>query len=64
MKEYNPFTLTFGKQPLRLIAREETINTVLDVFDAEHSVSQTYMVEGIRGSGKTVFITKIVMKAL
>ena len=59
MKDYNPFTLTFGKQPLRLIAREETINTVLDVFDAEHSVSQTYMVEGIRGSGKTVFMTKI-----
>ena len=59
MKADNPFTLTFGKQPSEYISRYEDTNTILSTFLAEHPVSQTYLIEGIRGSGKTVLMTAI-----
>ena len=59
MKKDNPFTLTFGKQPDEYIARYESTNTILSTFEADHVVSQTYLIEGIRGSGKTVLMTSI-----
>ena len=54
----NPFTLTFGKQPDSYIIRYENTNTIIDTF-SNSSLSQTYMIEGIRGSGKTVLMTAI-----
>ena len=59
MSNYNPFTLTFGKQPHLLIKRNDAIKSVTDMYNAEHSVAQTYLIEGIRGSGKTVLMTTI-----
>ena len=59
MKEPNPFTLTFGKQPLEYISRYESIGTIRTAFEAEHPVTQVYLVEGIRGSGKTVLMTSV-----
>ena len=64
MKRDNPFTLTFGKQPSRYIERYENTDTIVDVFDAENPVSQTYLIEGIRGSGKTVLMTSITKELL
>lgn len=54
----NPFTLTFGKLPDSFIERYENTNKIIDTFN-NTSVSQTYLIEGIRGSGKTVLMTHI-----
>ena len=54
----NPFTLTFGKQPDSYIFRYENTSKIIETF-ANSSLSQTYLIEGIRGSGKTVLMTAI-----
>ena len=59
MKKNNPFTLTFGKQPNEYISRYENTDTILSTFEAENPISQAYLIEGIRGSGKTVLMTSI-----
>lgn len=58
MAKSNPFTLTFGKKPENFIARYESTETILDTF-RNTSLSQTYLIEGVRGSGKTVLMTAI-----
>ena len=55
----NPFTITFGKQPNKLISRHEDTDEIISTFDAENAVSQTFLIEGIRGSGKTVLMTTV-----
>lgn len=52
----NPFSLTFGVIPELFIKREEIKSTVLSTFNAEKSVSNTYILTGVRGSGKTVML--------
>ena len=59
MKKDNPFTLTFGIEPSEYIARYENTETIISTFTANHPVSQTYMIEGVRGTGKTVMMTRI-----
>lgn len=59
MKKGNPFTLTFGKQPSEYIERYEAKDTVVSTFEDDRPVSQTFLIEGIRGSGKTVLMTSI-----
>ena len=54
----NPFTLTFGKQPDNYIFRHENSNRIIEAF-SNSSLSQTYLIEGLRGSGKTVLMTSI-----
>ena len=58
-KKRNPFTLTFGKKPNRLILRREKTEQIIDDFMADNPVSQVYLIEGIRGSGKTVLMTTV-----
>lgn len=53
----NPFTLTFGKEPYTYITRYEDLDTITETFRAERPVTQTMLIEGIRGSGKTVLMT-------
>lgn len=55
----NPFTLTFGKKPSLLINRGPERDRILEMFSGEHALAQTYMIEGIRGSGKTVLMTMV-----
>lgn len=62
MGKNNPYTLTFGKEPTQLIARATQSQQVIDSFLSEPSAQQVYMVTGIRGSGKTVFMTEIARK--
>ena len=59
MKKNNPFTLTFGKQPNEYISRYENTDMVISTFEAENPISQAYLIEGIRGSGKTVLMTTV-----
>ncbi len=58
----NPFILTFGKEPFEVISRNAQKNLVLDAFLSEPSSQQLFMITGIRGSGKTVFMTEIAKK--
>ncbi len=59
MKENNPYTLTFGIEPSEMIQRFDDTSAIISCFDAPKPVSQTYLIEGIRGSGKTVLMTYI-----
>ena len=54
-----PFTVTFGKQPNKQISRYEDIDRIISTFDSKNAVSQTFLIEGIRGSGKTVLMTTV-----
>lgn len=59
MAESNPYTLAFGKAPLQYISRSIPQNEVIEAFTAEHPSQQVYMVTGVRGTGKTVFLTEV-----
>ncbi len=62
MSGSNPFTITFGKRPNTQINRYEDIDIILSTFTSENPVSQTFLIEGIRGSGKTVLMTTVAAK--
>ena len=55
----NPYSLAFGKTPEQIISRTTDRMQVLDMFDGQHPSHQAYMITGVRGSGKTVFMTNI-----
>lgn len=55
----NPYTLVFGKEPKELISRNSGINDIICQFDDEDPTQQIYMITGVRGSGKTVFMTTL-----
>ena len=59
MAKTNPFTLTFGKSPNEIISRYEYVNEITGTFNSENPISHAYLIEGIRGSGKTVLMTSI-----
>lgn len=59
MRRDNPFTLTFGKQPNQFITRYEDMDNIMEAFASETPLSQAYLIEGIRGSGKTVLMTAV-----
>ena len=55
----NPFTITFGKQPNKYISRYEDTDKIISTFSAENPVAQSFLIAGIRGSGKTVLMTAV-----
>ena len=55
----NPFSLSFGKEPVNVISREKQINEIIEGFASENPEFQTCMITGVRGSGKTVFMTEV-----
>ena len=55
----NPYTLTFGKLPDQMIERISQTEEVVSTFRSNPPVQQTYIITGIRGSGKTVFMSSI-----
>ena len=59
MKKNNPFTLAFGKPPVRLINRYADIDNIITTFDADYTISYTYLIEGVRGGGKTVLMSSV-----
>ncbi len=60
MKSNNPFTLTFGKQPATLINRKlENADEIISTFEAENPVTQTYLISGVRGSGKSALLAEV-----
>lgn len=55
----NPFSLSFGKEPVNAISREKTLNDIVEGFCAENPEFQVCMITGVRGSGKTVLMTEV-----
>ena len=55
----NPYSLVFGKLPSNNIPRIVEIKEIIDAFENEPPNQQIFMVSGLRGSGKTVFMTEL-----
>lgn len=55
----NPYSLVFGKEPSEHISRLAQTAMVIDSFTGMSDDQQIYLITGIRGSGKTVFMTEI-----
>ena len=58
MKE-NPYTLMFGREPHESISRVVQKSEVLQSFRTGMPPQQIYMITGVRGCGKTVFMTEV-----
>lgn len=59
MYDVNPFSLSFGKEPISNISRTAQYGEVLENFMAPNPGYQVCMITGVRGSGKTVALTSI-----
>jgi primosomal protein N' len=55
----NPFSLSFGKEPISFIEREKQTSEIIGDFSDENPAYQVCMITGVRGSGKTVMLTDI-----
>ena len=55
----NPYNTIFGKEPPQSISRSSQMSEVILSFEENPPAQQIYMVTGIRGCGKTVFMTEI-----
>lgn len=58
----NPYTVIFGKEPSQIISRSAQASLIIDTFCSDPPVQQIYMITGVRGSGKTVFMTEVSKK--
>lgn len=55
----NPFSLSFGKEPLSMIQRENKVSEICDSFLSDNPEYNACMITGLRGSGKTVLMTSV-----
>lgn len=55
----NPYTLVFGQPPLEIIERKTQADRIISEFCQDRPSNYLNLVTGIRGCGKTVFITQI-----
>ena len=56
----NPFSLTFGVEPNKLISREKDIDKMIENYTDEKPSTAVYLITGVRGSGKTVTMTALI----
>lgn len=55
----NPYTLVFGQPPLEMIERKSQAERIVSEFCQDRPSNYLNLITGIRGCGKTVFITQI-----
>ena len=55
----NPFNIAFGKEPLQLIERPAEFMRICEDFDNENPESNTYVITGVRGCGKTILLSSL-----
>lgn len=55
----NPFSPSFGLSPSEYIIRPAQTTEIINTFTNEPTTNSTYMLSGVRGSGKTVFMHNI-----
>ena len=58
----NPYSLVFGKEPAQLISRASQSVSVTEAFCDDQPNQQIFIITGVRGSGKTVFMNDIAKK--
>ena len=58
----NPYTLVFGQPPLEMIDRTAQVERIVSEFCGERPSNYINLITGIRGSGKTVFVTQVANK--
>ena len=59
MKKRNPFSLSFGMIPSKYIERTTIKDEIVDSLTDDENPDHCFMLTGLRGSGKTVTLTKI-----
>lgn len=57
--EKNPFMISFSREPEEYISRPEQVSKVVRTFTMDPVTDQLFMITGVRGCGKTVFMTSI-----
>jgi len=62
MAKNNPFCLSFGREPDRFVERTEVIDSITDSLDSDSPSSNSFLIIGVRGSGKTVLMATIANK--
>ena len=55
----NPFSLTFGKEPKTIISNSNIYDEIRNGFLSSNPSSTTKLITGVRGSGKTVLLTRL-----
>ncbi len=55
----NPYTILFGKSPILSISRASQMTDIVESFSCTPPTQQIYMITGVRGCGKTVFMTEL-----
>ncbi len=55
----NPFTISFGLKPIAYISRLADTNQIINTFSSDNPFTHTYIIMGVRGSGKTVLMANI-----
>ena len=56
----NPYSMVFGRSPSQLISRRTQADQITETFNADDPAQRVFMITGVRGSGKTVFMTETV----
>ncbi len=62
MSKNNPFCLSFGREPDRFVERSDAQTNICDVIESDSPASNSFLVIGVRGSGKTVLMASIANK--
>lgn len=52
----NPFSLTFSKEVNNYIDRINEKELIISIFTSKNPSNYTYLLTGVRGCGKTVFM--------
>ena len=55
----NPYNPSFGVVPNQMISRISETEQVYSSFTSDYPSTNIYMIAGIRGSGKTVFLSEL-----
>ena len=55
----NPFSLVFGKEPKLMISNSNVFDSIKDIFLSPNPTFTTHLITGVRGSGKTVLLTRL-----
>ncbi len=56
----NPFNILYGVVPSSLVFRKDAFEQIMTDFTNEDTSAATYIITGIRGSGKTVLLNSVI----
>ncbi len=55
----NPFNVMYGMIPTSIVAREDSYERIRQDFESDGVLAMAYLIEGVRGSGKTVLLRSL-----